>query len=73
MCVTKSGKFIAPGTYALLRFDPVPPSKPHRPFPGDHYHYAEANMRPDGKCFWNASLVTDTPLNEALPNPEEFV
>jgi hypothetical protein len=54
------------------RFDRVPPGRPHHPFPGDHYHYVEANMRPDGKCFWNGSLVTDTPLVGALPSPEPF-
>lgn len=72
-CLTVSGRRIAPGAYALLRFDQVPPCRPHHPFTGDHYHYVQAHQRPDGKCFWNAGMVTSVPIPGALPRPESFV
>ncbi|GBQ70736.1 hypothetical protein AA15237_0925 [Komagataeibacter xylinus NBRC 15237] len=72
-CCTISGVTVSPGTYALLRFDRVPPSKPHYPFTGNHYHYVVANKNPSGKCFWNGGIVTDAPIKGALPQPEDFV
>lgn len=71
-CVTISGIIVAPGTYCLLSFDRVPPGKPHYPYSGDHYHYAQANMRPDGKCFWNGNIPDDKPKHGALNECEAF-
>lgn len=74
-CRTVNGTVIKPGTIALLRFDKVPPSRPHHPYTGDHYHYAIANKAPNGKCFWNAlkSLVTEKPIAGAINQRVEFL
>ena len=42
------------------RFDRVPPSRPHQPFKGDHYHLCERNQNPyTCECFWNPLRVTE--------------
>ena len=40
------------GTICFI-IDRVPPSKPHYPIPGSHYHLWQMNQAPNGKCFWN--------------------
>ena len=45
------------------RLDKVPPSKPHRPFPGDHVHLYTANQNPNNcRCFWNPDKVVEPPV-----------
>ena len=44
-CITVTGKMVAPGTYAFIRHDKVPGSKPHYPFVGDHYPSPESESR----------------------------
>jgi len=51
-CKTVSGKIVPVGTIGY-RFDRVPPSRPHRPLPGDHYNLLQANQNPNNcRCFW---------------------
>ena len=72
-CVTITGKIVAVGTYAFVRMDTVPGSKPHFPIVGTHYHYRQANQDPaSGKCFWNGDHVFGQPMSGALPYLEEF-
>jgi len=43
----------AVGTVAY-RLDKVPPSTPHKPFTGDHWHLFKVNQNPKTcRCFWN--------------------
>jgi RHS repeat-associated protein len=43
------------------RFDRVPPSKPHLPYPGSHYHIYTMNQDPlTCRCNWS-NYVTDQP------------
>jgi len=47
------------GTIAF-RYDSVPPSAPHWPFPGDHVHLYIMNQNPTTcACFWNKFDVVD--------------
>jgi hypothetical protein len=73
-CITISGKVVIPQvTYALVRFDQVPPSAPHYPLKASHYHYRQANQNPNtGQCFWNGDIVVSDPIPGALPYPEPF-
>ena len=43
------------------RYDSVPPSRRHWPFPGDHVHLYQMNQSPEGRCFWSPIGVTDPP------------
>ncbi|WP_272944636.1 RHS repeat domain-containing protein [Snodgrassella communis] len=65
-CRTISGKIIPAGTISY-RLDLVPPSKPHYPFKGDHYHLFKANQNPNCKCFWNK--YKDIDAAGGLPPP----
>jgi hypothetical protein len=40
------------GTICYI-IDVVPPSAPHYPIVGSHYHLWMMNQAPDGRCFWN--------------------
>jgi RHS repeat-associated protein len=40
------------GTVCFI-IDRVPPSKPHRPITGSHYHLWQMNQTPTGMCHWN--------------------
>jgi len=59
-CKTVSGKIVPVGTIAY-RFDPVPPGRPHHPYPGSHYNLYKANQYPSPKCdcFWQAVGAAD--------------
>jgi RHS repeat-associated protein len=49
------------GTIAY-RFDPVPPSKPHYPYTGSHYHIYIMQQNPNNcQCFWSSLGASDTP------------
>lgn len=73
MCITISGREIPSGTFALDHFDEVPGSVPHYPHTGDHYHYFQATITPNGKCRWMGGFTTDAPIPGALPELEPFV
>ena len=49
--------------------DRVPPSKPHYPIPGSHYHLFQMNQAPNGKCFWNKIGASRTAPPGAIPCP----
>jgi RHS repeat-associated protein len=50
-----------PAGTVRYRFDQVPPSKPHFPFPGDHYHIYTMNQDPVScRCSWS-KVTTDKP------------
>lgn len=51
-CRTTSGLTFPPGKKAY-RFDLVPPSKPHHPHKGNHYHIWIANRDKKCYCHWN--------------------
>ncbi|PIT61947.1 hypothetical protein BHC47_05485 [Snodgrassella alvi] len=51
-CRTTSGLTFPPGKKAY-RFDRVPPSKPHHPHKGNHYHIWIANRDKKCYCHWN--------------------
>jgi RHS repeat-associated protein len=51
--------------------DLVPPSKPHYPIPGSHYHLYQMNQAPSGKCFWNSLGASATAPPGAIPCPFE--
>ncbi|PIT08410.1 hypothetical protein BGI31_05545 [Snodgrassella communis] len=58
-CRTISGKIVLVGTIGY-RHDIVPPSKPHYPFLGDHYHLYKASQNPyECRCFWHPYRVQD--------------
>ena len=66
-CRTVSGKIVPVGTIGY-RHDLVPPSKPHYPFPGDHYNLFKANQNPNGcRCFWQPYGAQDA--SGGLPPP----
>jgi RHS repeat-associated protein len=44
------------------RYDAVPPSRPHQPYPGDHVHLYVMQQNPNnGQCFWSPAGVTAPP------------
>jgi hypothetical protein len=44
------------------RYDIVPPSRPHSPYPGDHVHLYRMNQNPNNcQCFWQPIGVTAPP------------
>jgi len=44
------------------RYDAVPPSKPHKPYPTDHVHLYKMNQNPNNcQCFWQPIGVTAPP------------
>ena len=59
-CKTISGKIVPVGTIGY-RLDMVPPSKPHYPFEGSHYHIFEAHQSPypQCRCFWHEIKIID--------------
>ncbi|WP_256856210.1 RHS repeat domain-containing protein [Rodentibacter genomosp. 2] len=59
-CKTVSGKIVPVGTIGY-RLDQVPPSKPHYPHLGSHYHIFEAHQSPFPKCrcFWHETQTID--------------
>ncbi|MHB0992508.1 MAG: hypothetical protein ACYC0M_14700, partial [Burkholderiales bacterium] len=72
-CKTVSGKIVALGTIGY-RFDPVPPGRPHKPYPGDHFNLYKAHQYPAPKCdcFWQPIGATDganrhSPPSGAIP------
>ncbi|MFT3820164.1 MAG: RHS repeat-associated core domain-containing protein [Rubrivivax sp.] len=58
------------GTVCFM-IDRVPPSKPHYPIEGSHYHLWRMNQSPDGKCFWNKIGASRTAPPGAIPCPFE--
>ena len=60
LCKTVSGKIVPVGTIGY-RLDLVPPSKPHYPFEGSHYHIFEAHQSPypQCRCFWHEIKIID--------------
>ena len=59
-CKTVSGRIVPIGTIGY-RLDMVPPSKPHYPFEGSHYHIFEAHQSPypQCRCFWHEIKIID--------------
>jgi len=51
--------------------DRVPPSKPHFPIPGSHYHLFQMNQAPDGSCHWNYLGASATAPPGSIPCPFE--
>ena len=47
------------GTVCFM-IDIVPPSKPHYPIEGSHYHLFIMNQAPNGNCFWNKLGASST-------------
>ena len=68
-CKTVNGRIVPVGTIAF-RYDPVPPGRPHHPFPGSHYNLYRANQYPPPKCdcFWQPAGAADT-ANGMMPPP----
>jgi RHS repeat-associated protein len=56
------------GTVCFI-IDRVPPSKPHWPIPGSHYHLWQMNQSPEGMCFWNKLGASRTAPPGAVPCP----
>jgi RHS repeat-associated protein len=57
------------GTICFIT-DRVPPSKPHYPIEGSHYHLWQMNQNPSsGKCFWNKLNASRTAPPGAIPCP----
>jgi RHS repeat-associated protein len=56
------------GTVCYM-IDLVPPSKPHFPIPGSHYHLWQMNQAPNGKCFWNKLDASRSAPPGAIPCP----
>ena len=57
------------GTVCYI-IDRVPPSKPHYPFTGSHYHLWQVNQVPStGKCFWNKLEDARVAPPGAIPCP----
>lgn len=55
------------GTVCYI-IDFVPPSKPHYPIPGSHYHLWVVNQNPKtGECFWNKLGVSRAAPPGAIP------
>ena len=67
-CKTVSGKIVPVGTIGY-RLDLVPPSKPHYPFEGSHYHFYKANQNTDScRCFWSKAGMADA--SNGLPSSD---
>jgi RHS repeat-associated protein len=56
------------GTVCYM-IDLVPPSKPHYPIPGSHYHLWQMNQAPNGKCFWGKKDASRSAPPGAIPCP----
>ncbi len=56
------------GTVCFM-IDIVPPSKPHYPIPGSHYHLWQMNQTPSGQCFWNKLEASRSAPPGAIPCP----
>jgi hypothetical protein len=54
------------GTVCYI-IDRVPPSKPHYPIDGSHYHLWKMNQAPNGDCFWNKIGASRTAPPGAIP------
>lgn len=66
-CKTVNGKIIPVGTIGY-RLDQVPPSKPHYPYTGSHYHLYKANQNPNNcRCFWGKHGMLDVTRGETPP------
>ncbi|WP_425509702.1 RHS repeat-associated core domain-containing protein [Xanthomonas euroxanthea] len=66
-CKLVTGQVVAVGTIGY-RHDLVPPSKPHHPYPGDHYNLYRANQNPNNcQCFWVNVGASDA--SGGLPPP----
>ncbi|PPV06134.1 type IV secretion protein Rhs, partial [Xanthomonas bromi] len=66
-CKTVNGLTVPVGTIGY-RHDLVPPSKPHHPYPGDHYNLYRANQNPNNcQCFWGNIGASDA--SNGLPPP----
>ena len=60
-CRLADGTVVQVGTIAY-RYDQVPPSKPHRPYTGDHVNIFRAQQNPNNcKCFWQKIGVQEPP------------
>ena len=67
-CKTVSGRIVPIGTIGY-RLDMVPPSKPHYPFEGSHYHFYKANQNTDScRCFWSKAGMADA--SNGLPSSD---
>ncbi len=67
-CKTVSGKIVPVDTIGY-RLDLVPPSKPHYPFEGSHYHFYKANQNTDScRCFWSKAGMADA--SNGLPSSD---
>ena len=65
---TVSGRIVPIGTIGY-RLDMVPPSKPHYPFEGSHYHFYKANQNTDScRCFWSKAGMADA--SNGLPSSD---
>ena len=66
-CKTVSGRIVPIGTIGY-RLDMVPPSKPHYPFEGSHYHIFEAHQSPypQCRCFWHEIKIIDELIGAPL-------
>ena len=56
------------GTVCYI-IDRVPPSKPHYPIDGSHYHLWKMNQAPNGDCFWNKIGASRTAPPGAIACP----
>jgi len=57
---SKGKKCTPPANTVCYFYDAVPPSKPHHPFLGSHYHLFKHSQAPNGKCFWNKYKVVES-------------
>jgi len=66
-CKFADGTIVPVGTIGY-RFDMVPPSKPHYPFPGSHYNLYVANQNPNNcQCFWKPDGASAVMPPGAIP------
>lgn len=66
-CKFADGTIVPVGTIGY-RFDMVPPSKPHYPFPGSHYNLYVANQNPNNcQCFWQPDGASEVMPPGAIP------
>jgi RHS repeat-associated protein len=66
-CRFSDGTIVPVGTIGY-RLDRVPPSKPHYPYPGDHFNLFRVNQNPNNcQCFWQPAGAADG--SGGLPPP----
>ncbi len=69
LCPNNNPQCNPPAGTICYFIDRVPPSKPHYPLFGSHYHLYEMIQAPNGKCFWNKLKASRMAPPGAIPCP----